>query len=261
MPKFPNKSAFTILFFLFFSVFCLNSFATSPEDFVGPSDSNAKKSSKEKNSKPVNSAVPTNSAKSSSTPVAAKSSTLEGVTAAGRLDTAQIHLIYLDGDFDKSISLIENFLNSKKYMSDGDSVFAFKHLGVMYAANTATREKGRGYMYQLINIEPTAKLMDMYACDMIYLIFHNVEEDYAVKREKAVKALTKRNEEVPVQGSNEGLNTNASSAQITGSKKTNSKRNFYITGGVVAAVGVGALLYILLDSPKTSSTNIVHVTN
>ncbi|MEO8104195.1 MAG: hypothetical protein ABI790_16895, partial [Betaproteobacteria bacterium] len=97
------------------------------------------------------------------------------------LDTAKLHGIYLDGDFDQAIKAMEAALKGKQALTHADSVFIFKHLGVMYAATPATREKGRYYMAQLIYIEPTAKILDMYASDMIYLIFRNVQEEFANK--------------------------------------------------------------------------------
>jgi hypothetical protein len=97
------------------------------------------------------------------------------------LDTARIHGLYLDGDFDQAVRSLEGALKSRKALNHADSVFIFKHLGVMYAATPATREKGRYYMLQLISIEPTARILDMYASDMIYLIFRNIQEEFEKK--------------------------------------------------------------------------------
>ncbi len=75
--------------------------------------------------------------------------------------------------------MLEGDLKEKRLRSHGDSVFAFKHLGVMYAAQEATREKGKYYMLQLLYVEPTARIMDMYASDMIYMIFRNIQEEFS----------------------------------------------------------------------------------
>src|SRR6185503_3085647 len=94
-------------------------------------------------------------------------------------DTNRIHSSYLDGDFDKATQMLEAWLAAKRPMSHSDSVFAFKHLGVMYAARNDTREKGKYYMYQLLTVEPTARILDMYASDMIYMIFKNIQDEVA----------------------------------------------------------------------------------
>ena len=100
--------------------------------------------------------------------------------AAPRFDTTLVHKVYLDGEFDNAIKMVEAALGSGAVLSHADSVFAFKHLGVMYTAKYATRELGKRYMYQLLYIEPTARILDMYASDMIYMIFKNIQEEIAI---------------------------------------------------------------------------------
>jgi hypothetical protein len=101
---------------------------------------------------------------------------------ANKLDTAQIHRTYIDGDFDLAIELIEDAMKYGGPFSHEDSVFIFKHLGVMHTAKYETREKGKHYMLQLLNVEPTAKIMDMYASDMIYMIFKNIRDEFEASR-------------------------------------------------------------------------------
>jgi hypothetical protein len=111
-----------------------------------------------------------------------------GEVSAGRADTAKIHSDYLDGDFDKATGSLERWLAAKAPMSHDDSVFAFKHLGVMYAARNETREKGKYYMLKLLEVEPTARILDMYASDMIYMIFKNIREEFEANRSKLTRA-------------------------------------------------------------------------
>src|SRR4051812_15590847 len=85
------------------------------------------------------------------------------------LDTARVRKLYQDGEFDQAIGILETALKEKRVVDHSDSVFVFKHLGVMYAANESTRERGKYFMLQLLTIEPTARIMDMYASDMIYM--------------------------------------------------------------------------------------------
>ena len=127
----------------------------------------------------VKTAAPKASAKAAASRTAA---TAPAAAAKPVLDTARIHGRYLDGDFDQAIHALEGALKGRKPLSHADSIFIFKHLGVMYAASPATREKGRYYMLQLISIEPTARILDMYASDMIYLIFRNIQEEYGSHR-------------------------------------------------------------------------------
>src|SRR4051812_1886959 len=82
------------------------------------------------------------------------------------LDTIAVHKVYVDGDFDQAIEMLKPALDGSYRLSHQDSVFIFKHLGVMYAAKYETREKGKKYMMLLLQTEPTARIMDMYASDM-----------------------------------------------------------------------------------------------
>ena len=93
------------------------------------------------------------------------------------LDTTRIHALYMDGDFDRAIAELEKARKQGRLRTHADSVFAFKHLGVMYAATYATVEKGKQNMVQLLTIEPTVSILDMYASDMIYMIFRNVQAE------------------------------------------------------------------------------------
>ena len=99
-----------------------------------------------------------------------------------RVDSAKIHSLYLDGEFDAAIALLEADLKETRQYRHDDSVFIFKHLGVMYAAQYDTREKGKYYMNRLLSVEPTAKIVDMYASDMIYMIFRNIQDEFEQNR-------------------------------------------------------------------------------
>jgi hypothetical protein len=95
-----------------------------------------------------------------------------------RLDTAYVHDAYLNGDFEIAKNALEDAVKSGGLRSHADSLFTFKHLGVIYAADPDRRERGKYYMYQLLAIEPSARILDMYASDMIYMIFRNVQEEF-----------------------------------------------------------------------------------
>lgn len=111
-----------------------------------------------------------------------------GLAGAVVMDTNAIHAAYLDGDFETATADLNKAIAGNALHSRSDSVFAFKHLGVMAAANPETREKGKYYMVQLLNLEPSIKILDMYASDMIYMIFKNLKEEYEENRMKLRRA-------------------------------------------------------------------------
>lgn len=242
--------------------------AKSPEEFVGPAPGPAPKTaSVQQPGQAVGiapKAVPNAPARapapdSAGRPAPAKPASVKPAARAPKpaIDTARVHALYLDGDFDQAIRHLETALKGRRPLSHGDSVFAFKHLGVMYAATPATREKGRYYMLQLISIEPTAKILDMYASDMIYLIFRNVQEEYENKRGKAVVAAPAV-DTVAATTAAPRKDSLPAPAPVAATPSRDRKRTLYwVAGGAAVAAGAMGLVFILLDDPQPKKRNIV----
>src|SRR5258706_13380272 len=76
------------------------------------------------------------------------------------LDQKKVHGVYSEGDFDLVVSMIDVFTRSNPTCSKSDSVFIAKHLAVIYTANPATREMGKNYMFKLLDLLPSAKIVD-----------------------------------------------------------------------------------------------------
>jgi hypothetical protein len=115
-----------------------------------------------------------------------------GLPFNNKLDTAYIRKTYVDGDFELAIELIEDALKYGGPFSHQDSIFILKHLGVMHTAKYETREKGKRYLMELLNVEPTAKILDMYASDMIYMIFKNIQDEFEARNPHRLNPSGKR---------------------------------------------------------------------
>ena len=124
-------------------------------------------------------AGPAGTVKKTQNGIAGKSTS--AAAPANKLDTAQIHKTYLEGEFDLAIELIEDAMKYGGPFSHQDSIFILKHLGVMHTAKYETREKGKHYLMELLKVEPTAKILDMYASDMIYMIFKNIRDEFETR--------------------------------------------------------------------------------
>ncbi len=156
---------------------------------------------------------------------------------ADPIDTTAIHAAFINGDFDQATTPLESALKSKRTLSHAESLFTYKHLGVIYAAAPATREKGRYFLYQFVSADPNANILDMYASDNIFLIFRNVQEDYKSKHS--------------------GL---ASSTPSTSTKNKTlgiSPAVFWVAGGAALTVATGVFLYNINDTPKAINTLIL----
>jgi hypothetical protein len=139
------------------------------------------------------------------------------------LDQGRIHHYYNEGDFDHVVAVIDSFTNSHKIYSHDDSIFIAKHLSVVYAANPATREKGKGYMYRLLDLMPSAKIVDMFVSDEIDRIFEKVREEYGVRDEM----MSKQKPET----------------------KSSLKPVYWIAGGVAFAAISGTVIYYMNSDP------------
>ncbi|HLP40851.1 MAG TPA: hypothetical protein VK465_05035 [Fibrobacteria bacterium] len=162
------------------------------------------------------------------------------------MDSALVRGYYLDGDFDPAIDVLETYLTLHRVHTHEDSVFTFKHLGVMHAAKYETREKGKHYMLKLLETEPTARILDMYASDMIYMIFKNIQDEYMASRRKfehADATLAQRpREDKPAEEKEE---------KPVARKKGGGSVLYWLGAGVVVAAGV-ATYVALSDEPKTT---------
>ncbi len=143
----------------------------------------------------------------------------------------------MDGEFESAIGQLENAASKGYLKSHADSVFAYKHLGVMYAAQYETMEKGKGYMYRLLSIEPTVKILDMYASEMIYMIFRNVQAEFQIRTIDPKTLSTVSKNPVP-----------SDSVKAKAKIVTVRPRAWpYWTAGAVALAGMGAVAYFVMQ--------------
>jgi hypothetical protein len=98
------------------------------------------------------------------------------------LNQKDIHAAYNEGDFDKVTALIDVFNKANKTYTRADSIFIAKHLAVVYSANPQSREKGRYFMYRLLEMMPSAELVDMFVSDEIDRIFDKVRREFLARQ-------------------------------------------------------------------------------
>jgi hypothetical protein len=172
-------------------------------------------------------------------------------SAAQSLDTAKVRGLYIDGEFQSAIEILEGSLNTTLQLSHTDSVFIFKHLGVMFAADYEKRERGKMYMFQLLMTEPTAKILDMYASDMIYMIFKNIQDEFEIKKAKFMSQSPDGIRPEPI-GKGLQADSNPKLAETSSIGKT-----LIWVGASGAVLAAGVFAYIALDpGEKTVSTKL-----
>lgn len=103
---------------------------------------------------------------------------VKGVNPDGSLDKPTVSKAYFEGEFWTVINALEAFRKSGYKMNRDDSIYTFKYLSVVYAAEPASRLKAESYMHQLLRMMPTIDLLDLYISDHIQSIFAKVKSDY-----------------------------------------------------------------------------------
>lgn len=160
-------------------------------------------------------------------------------TLPGSLDQTRIHGIYNEGDFDRVVALIDSFTRIHKTYPVADSVFIAKHLAVVYTANPATREKGKGYMFRLLEMLPSAKIVDMFVSDEIDRIFDKIREEYVVRQRYLGR------EEDPI------VEKAVPADTAVTVKKTSLHPAYWLAGGVaLAAISGATIFYFNSDESK-----------
>jgi hypothetical protein len=169
------------------------------------------------------------------------------------LNQKKIHQVYTEGDFDGVIVAIDSFTRANKTFSHSDSVFIAKHLAVIYTANPQTREKGKNYMFRLLNLLPSAKIVDMFVSDEIDHIFEKVREEYIVRQESLGQSPPTKLESNRYAAGKLNMNAPPGTAPdpsrnpepIAGQAKGFPRSVYWIAGGITLAAIGGAAFFLL----------------
>lgn len=185
-------------------------------------------------------------------------------TAHAPLEQKRIHATYNDGNFDAVIRDIENFQKTHSSYSTSDSIFIAKHLAVVYSANPATREKGKYYMFRLLEMLPSAKLIDMYVSDEIDRIFDKVREEFTNHQKDFGVDTTRMS--MPERAPVNQVNPETAAAKPAEKKPLAAKSDpeggkgnkaiWIAAGAGTVAVGLAAVYF--LSTPNSSKENKVY---
>ena len=167
----------------------------------------------------------------------------------GWLDQEKIHSEYNEGDFDKVVIILETFMSTHKTYTFQDSVFIAKHLAVVYTANPNTREKGKYYMFRLLTLLPSAKLVDMFVSDEIDRIFEKVRDEFFIRQhgfgvDSARIAVPER---APTGTHGNAGSSYAPPPAVKPTRRKESHTGLWIAGGATIAAAGLALTYFLIQ--------------
>jgi hypothetical protein len=132
---------------------------------------------------------------------------------------------------------------------------------VVYSANPQTREKGKYYMYRMLEMMPSAELVDMFVSDEVDRIFERVRKEFMVRQQNfgvdsAQVALPNRPQTGPQAGSQSGVQAAQPGVATTEPQKKKGKQEgidpvwWWVAGGAVA-LGAGITAAIVMSQPET----------
>jgi hypothetical protein len=187
---------------------------------------------------------------------------LQGVIGAGapsgsqpikKLPRKQLESVYRNGDLDSVVIYVKMGRPRVTLLDKSDSTLAFKYLGVIYAADAKTREKGRYYFNQLLRLDHKANITDLFPGENARTVFKEAREEFYVLNPDLAQAETPAPAPPPPPiAAEEDKDTEAPSpiAPFPVPAKKRSYTWLWVTGGVVAA-GAGAAIILIDPAPKT----------
>lgn len=180
---------------------------------------------------------------------AAKSGAPERPSMPETLDHKAVHKQYNEGDFESVIAALGGFMSRNPSFSHEDSVFIAKHLAVVYCANPDTREKGRYYMFRLLELVPSAKLVDMFVSEEIDRIFEKVRDEFR-SRQAEFRPDSVRVAKADPATVRESKAPASSPASPPAPRKKSGHLGFWLAGGaVVAGAATAYLVYQNEEEP------------
>ncbi len=157
------------------------------------------------------------------------------------LNTFEIHKSYLESEFSTVLSTLEKTLDLSQrdpsLLIHSDSIFIYKHLGVVYSADPITREKGKAFFDKMLKVDRDADIRDMYASDAILEIF---KESHMESLAKEAKKHSLQSQNVPTAAWDTVSFENPSQH-----KKEGSHTFLWVGGGVLLGIVSVMLFWIL----------------
>ena len=169
----------------------------------------------------------------------------------------EVESAYRNGDLDSVVIYIKRGRVKPVFIDRGDSIVAFKYLGVIYSADAQTREKGRYYFNQLLQKEPRASITDLLPGETARAVFKEVREEfYELNPQFAPKTVQEQDAPPEVQAPANAVVGAAPQAPSVAEapRKKRSWTWLWISSGVVATGATAAV--VLIDPPaKTFKLN------
>jgi hypothetical protein len=108
-------------------------------------------------------------------PIMAKEADKAEVHAMAPLDTVLIRNYYLDAEFIKVVDSLESWRKNGSVGTHADSVFAYRHLGIVYASEEWTHNRSESYLNLLLRLEPQTDILDPFISPSVESFWESVK--------------------------------------------------------------------------------------
>lgn len=188
-----------------------------------------------------------------------------GIRKDGKIDQAAISTGFKESEWEKVVTSLEGYLkeNGDNRVSIEERIFAYKHLGVICAADSLTRSKAESYFTRMVSLSPDIEILDLYPSAKVLEIFQKSKQDYKALMDYSVKhdkfgRKTNPNDAKPIPMAAQKQKPTANQTIKSQPRETQvSEKNstwIWWTLGIAAAAGLGTGAYYL-----TSGDAGVHV--
>ncbi len=172
-----------------------------------------------------------------------------------KLDMKTVQVNFREGELEAVKTLLESFLRKQGASATRDEkIFAYKYLGVIYAANQEERTRAESYFNQLLPLAPNIELADMYVSHNILEIFDKVKREYLHTQDYRAHFDSFGNPKAP-EKNGPATKQAPKTAQV---EATSNNAWVWWTVAGVATVGAGAAFWAVESGHSSSPAN--HVT-
>lgn len=107
-------------------------------------------------------------------PAAPAAKSAKAVKPGKAVDRNEVLSLYMEGDFETLVALLENIRRERQLRDREDSVFIYKFLGVIYGADEHTKRKAESFLYQMLELDPNEDLSALGVGESVQKIFERV---------------------------------------------------------------------------------------
>ena len=175
-----------------------------------------------------------------------------GFKRDGTLNKDAIDSAYFEGEFYRIRPPLEAY--SRSFPSNAtrdDSIYVYKFLSVLYAADSTKRAKAENYMVQLLKLNSSIELVDMYIPDEIEAMFKNVKASY-LKQQQYMREYDRLGNKKQGSTSRDSI-PRVKTQAVSTSKKASRTWMWWTAGGVGLAAAVAAGYYLLHEDSSPAN--------